>query len=198
MWRGVVVGQPVRGRLTDKRVTMIREVKDQEEWEKIEQFEMSQDFGKRSEQLVRSKGRKYFWVFVRHPRWRFSDLPWQQWTLVCEVVVEGEKQRLDKWSLMGRLGNLTRSLIVRAAEEELSEEKDEKYWGKELEKAVSSSDADAMEKLAKQSVKATTEYFKKQLRTMERNKNRNLEDKEESDGDETTMRGKRPTVSAEE
>ncbi|KAM1758743.1 hypothetical protein ACFX11_007839 [Malus domestica] len=90
---------------------MIREVKDQEEWEKIEQFKMSQDFGKRSEQLDRSKGRKYFWVFVRHPRWRFLDLPWQQWTLVCEVVVEGEKQRLDKWSLMGRLGNLTISLM---------------------------------------------------------------------------------------
>ncbi|KAM1343669.1 hypothetical protein ACFX2F_007839 [Malus domestica] len=149
---------------------MIREVKDQEEWEKIEQFEMSQDFGKRSEQLDRSKGMKYFWVFVRHPRWRFLDLPWQQWTLVCEV---------------------------RAAEEELSEEKDKKYWGKELENAVSSSDADAMEKLVKQSVKATTEYYKKQLRTMETNKNRNLEDKEESDGDETIMRGKRPTMSAE-
>ncbi|CAN6558278.1 unnamed protein product [Malus baccata var. baccata] len=149
---------------------MIREVKDQHEWEKIERFEMSQDFGKRSEQLDRSKGRKYFWVFVRHPRWRFSDLSWQQWTLVCKV---------------------------RAAKEELSEEKDENYWDEEFEKAVSSSDADAMEKLAKQSIKATTKYYKKQLRTMETNKNRNLEDKEESDGDETIMREKRPTVSAE-
>ncbi|RXH84009.1 hypothetical protein DVH24_026908 [Malus domestica] len=149
---------------------MIREVKDQYEWEKIERFEMSQDFGKRSEQLDRSKGRKYFWVFVRHPRWRFSDFPRQQWTLVCKV---------------------------RAAKEELSEEKDENYWDEEFEKAVSSSDADAMEKLAKQSVKATTEYYKKQLRTMETNKNRNLENKEESDGDEKIMRGKRPILSAE-
>ncbi|XP_009334033.2 uncharacterized protein LOC103926876 [Pyrus x bretschneideri] len=381
-WRGVVVGQPVRGRFTDERVTIIGEVKDQEEWEKIEQFEMSQDFGKRLGQLDRSKGRKYFWVFVRHPRWRLSDFPWQQWTLVCEVVVEGEKQRLDKWSLMGRLGNLTRSLITKCAAwfrpdiiyvkrpvyqcrfepqddffkvltpfldpkteedylfeleradgsvemctyfgglckivkvnqkaivddvvkgfeklsdeeksrclgfllknhpvqllhpytkewkakleewelgcdapdddnegsginvaekeftewveddevdneednvvmemedgdesefedddeeeddgddelgvdaEELSEEEDEKYWEEEFEKAVSSSDA--MEKLAKQSVEATTEYYKKQLRTMEGYKNQNLEDDEDGDGDETAMRGKRPTVSAEE
>lgn len=383
-WRGVVVGEPVRGRFTDERVTMIGEVKDQEEWEKIEQFEMGQDFGKRLTQLDRSKGFKYFWVFVRHPRWRLSDLPWQQWTLVCEVVVEGDKQRLDKWNLMGRLGNLTRSMITKCAawmrpdiiyvkrpvyqcrfepqgdffrvlapfldpkteedylfelerddgsvemctyfgglckivkvnqkafvddvvkgyeklsdeeksrclgfllknhpvqllhpytkewkakleewelgcdapdddddvrsinvaekeytdwievdednneeedvvmemedggenefgddnensnddeeeddgddelgveEEELSEEEDEKYWEEEFQKAVSSSDA--MEKLAKRSVEVNTEYYKKQLRAMERNKYGNLED----DGDETALRRKRPTVSPEE
>lgn len=383
-WRGVVVGEPVRGRFTDERVTMIGGVKDQEEWEKIEQFEMGQDFGKRLTQLDRSKGFKYFWVFVRHPRWRLSDLPWQQWTLVCEVVVEGDKQRLDKWNLMGRLGNLTRSMITKCAawmrpdiiyvkrpvyqcrfepqgdffrvlapfldpkteedylfelerddgsvemctyfgglckivkvnqkafvddvvkgyeklsdeeksrclgfllknhpvqllhpytkewkakleewelgcdapdgdddvrginvaekeytdwievdednneeedvvmemedggenefgddkensnddeeeddgddelgveEEELSEEEDEKYWEEEFQKAVSSSDA--MEKLAKRSVEVNTEYYKKQLRAMERNKYGNLED----DGDETALRRKRPTVSPEE
>ncbi|KAB2605543.1 hypothetical protein D8674_005260 [Pyrus ussuriensis x Pyrus communis] len=168
MWRGVVIGQSIRGRFTDKRVTMIRGVKDQDEWEKIEQFEMSQDFGKRSEQFDRSKGRKYFWVFVRHPGGGFR--------FVVAAVDFG----------------------VRAAEEELGEEKDEKYWDEEFEKAVSSSDADAMEKLAKQSVKATTEYCKKLLRTMEGNKNRKLEDREEGDGDETAMKGKRPTVSAEE
>lgn len=113
-WRGVVVGDPVRGRFSDERVSMISEVRDQEEWEKIEQFEMAQDFGKRLEQLDKSKLR-HFWVFVRHPKWRLSDLPWQQWTLVCEVVLEAGKQRLDKWSLMGRLGNQTRSLITKCA-----------------------------------------------------------------------------------
>ncbi|KAL5564544.1 hypothetical protein UlMin_027708 [Ulmus minor] len=113
-WRGVVVGDPVRGRFTDERVAMISEVRDAEEWEKIEQFEMAQKFGKRLKQMDRTKFR-YFWIFVRHPRWRLSDLPWQQWTLVCEVVLEAGEQRLDKWSLMGRLGNMTRSLITQCA-----------------------------------------------------------------------------------
>ncbi|OMO74742.1 hypothetical protein CCACVL1_16477 [Corchorus capsularis] len=45
-WRGVVVGDPVRGRFSDERVAMIGQVKNQEEWEKIEQFEMASDFGK--------------------------------------------------------------------------------------------------------------------------------------------------------
>ncbi|KAK9937846.1 hypothetical protein M0R45_014613 [Rubus argutus] len=115
-WKGVVVGDPVRGRFTDERVTIIGEVRDEEEWEKIEQFEMGQDFGKRLTQLDKKIGHRYFWVFVRHPKWRLSDLPWEQWTLVSELVVEAEKKkRLDKWSLMGRLGNLTRSLITKCA-----------------------------------------------------------------------------------
>ncbi|KAM6550330.1 hypothetical protein CsatB_000138 [Cannabis sativa] len=114
-WRGVVLGDPVRGRFSDERVAMISEVRDAEEWEKIEKSEMGQKFGKRLEQMDRKKF-KYFWVFVRHPRWRLSELPWQQWTLVCEVVVEnGFDQRLDKWNLMGRLGNMTRSMITKCA-----------------------------------------------------------------------------------
>ncbi|KAI8552445.1 hypothetical protein RHMOL_Rhmol06G0267100 [Rhododendron molle] len=114
-WRGVVLGEPIRGDFTDERVTIIGEVKDHEEWEKIEQFEMAQDFNNRLSTLNRDVGLKYFWVFVRHPKWRISDLPWQQWTLVCEVVVESGKQRLDKWNLMGRLGNKTRALITQCA-----------------------------------------------------------------------------------
>ena len=113
-WRGVVLGDPVRGRFSDERVAMISEVRSQEEWEKIEQFEMGQKFGKRLEQMDRTKFR-YFWVFVRHPRWRLSELPWQQWTLVSEVVLEAGDQRLDKWNLMGRLGNMTRSMITKCA-----------------------------------------------------------------------------------
>ncbi|XP_061343548.1 uncharacterized protein LOC133289585 [Gastrolobium bilobum] len=113
-WRGVVVGEPIRGRFTDECVTIIKEVKDHEEWEEIEQSEMAADFGEKVKQLDQSKLR-YFWVFVRHPRWRISELPWQQWTLVSEVVLEAGKQRLDKWSLMGRLGNKARSLVVKCA-----------------------------------------------------------------------------------
>ncbi|KAB1216482.1 hypothetical protein CJ030_MR4G018577 [Morella rubra] len=114
-WRGVVVGDPIRGRFSDERVTLISEVRDQEEWEKIEQFEMASDYGKRLSEVDKGEGFKQFWVFVRHPRWRLNELPWQQWTLVCEVVVEGGKGRLDKWSLMGRLGNKTRSSITQCA-----------------------------------------------------------------------------------
>ncbi|KAA8526756.1 hypothetical protein F0562_009015 [Nyssa sinensis] len=114
-WRGVVLGEPIRGRFSDERVTLIGEVKDHEEWEKIEQFEMAQDFGNRLNSLDRSIGFQYFWVFVRHPRWRVTELPWQQWTLVCEVVLEAGKQRLDKWNLMARLGNKARALITQCA-----------------------------------------------------------------------------------
>ncbi|XP_059662725.1 uncharacterized protein LOC132308616 [Cornus florida] len=114
-WRGVVLGEPIRGRFSDECVSMIGEVRDQEEWDKIEQFEMAQDFGNRLSSMDRSTGFRYYWVFVRHPRWRVTELPWEQWTLVCEVVVEVGKQRLDKWNLMGRLGNQTRALITQCA-----------------------------------------------------------------------------------
>ncbi|GMH24915.1 hypothetical protein Nepgr_026758 [Nepenthes gracilis] len=114
-WRGVVVGEPVRGRISDECVTMIGEVRDHEEWEKIEQHEMAVDFGKRLNSLDKAPGLRCFWVFVRHPRWRVNELPWQQWTLACEVVLEAGKQRLDKWNLMGRLGNRTRKLITQCA-----------------------------------------------------------------------------------
>ncbi|KAJ1400963.1 hypothetical protein SESBI_29124 [Sesbania bispinosa] len=113
-WRGIVVGDPVFGRITDECVTIISEVKDHEEWEEIEKAEMAQDFGNRVKQLDQSKLR-YFWVFVRHPKWRLSEVPWQQWSLVSEVVLEAGKQRLDKWSLMGRLGNKARSLVTQCA-----------------------------------------------------------------------------------
>ncbi|KAJ0103322.1 hypothetical protein Patl1_04849 [Pistacia atlantica] len=114
-WRGVVVGEPIRGRFSDERVTIYGEVKDHEEWERIEQHEMAVDFGKRLKSMDESVGFRYFWVFVRHPRWRVNEKPWQQWTLVSEVVLEAGKQRLDKWSLMGRLGNRARALITQCA-----------------------------------------------------------------------------------
>nr|CAD1838451.1 unnamed protein product [Ananas comosus var. bracteatus] len=115
-WRGVVVGPPIRGRFSDDRVTLIGEVRDHEEWERIEQFDMAAQFSRRLAELDASVGLRYFWVFVRHPKWRPGDLPWRQWTLVAEVAVEaGEQQRIDKWSLMGRLGNQTRAMITQCA-----------------------------------------------------------------------------------
>ncbi|PKI52031.1 hypothetical protein CRG98_027577 [Punica granatum] len=114
-WRGVVVGEPIRGRFSDECVTMIGEVRSHEEWEKIEQFEMASEFGKRVKEMDKNVGFRYFWVFVRHPKWRISDPPWEQWTLISEVVLEAGKQRLDKWSLMGRLGNKARSLVTQCA-----------------------------------------------------------------------------------
>ncbi|KAE9596159.1 hypothetical protein Lal_00031189 [Lupinus albus] len=113
-WRGVVLGEPIRGRPTDECVSIISEVRDHEEWEKIEQAEMAQDFGEKLKKLDKSKLR-YFWIFIRHPRWRLSELPWQQWTLVSEIALEAGKQRLDKWSLMGRLGSKARSLVGKCA-----------------------------------------------------------------------------------
>ncbi|XP_019154125.1 PREDICTED: uncharacterized protein LOC109150618 [Ipomoea nil] len=114
-WRGVVLGDPIRGGMSDECVTMMGEVRDQEEWDKIEQFDMTQDFLKGLNSMDENVGRRYFWVFVRHPRWKTSDLAWEQWTLVSEVVVEAGNQRLDKWSLMGRLGNYSRRSITRCA-----------------------------------------------------------------------------------
>ncbi|KAA3453102.1 hypothetical protein EPI10_009174 [Gossypium australe] len=115
-WRGVVVAEPIRGWYPDERVTMIGEVKNHKEWEKIEQFETASKFGKTPEMMDRNAGFRYCWVFVRHPKWRITELPWEQWTLVSEVVLEAKKtDRLDKWSLMGRLGNKARSLITQCA-----------------------------------------------------------------------------------
>ncbi|KAL1541391.1 hypothetical protein AAHA92_25619 [Salvia divinorum] len=114
-WRGIVLGDPIRGDFSDERVTMIGEVRDQEEWEKIEQHDMAREFQRRLDAMDKSKKKRYFWVFVRHPKWRISDLPWQQWTLVCEVALEAGDQRLDKWTLMGRLGNKARAMITQCA-----------------------------------------------------------------------------------
>ncbi|XP_057537270.1 uncharacterized protein LOC130814977 [Amaranthus tricolor] len=114
-WRGIVVGDPIRGRMSDECATIIGEVRSHEEWEKIEQHEMCEDFGNRLNKLDSNVGFQNYWVFVRHPRWRLSDKPWEQWTLVSEIVLEAGDQRLDKWNLMGRLGNKTRGLITQCA-----------------------------------------------------------------------------------
>uniref|UniRef100_A0A0A9DLH3 Uncharacterized protein n=1 Tax=Arundo donax TaxID=35708 RepID=A0A0A9DLH3_ARUDO len=92
------------------------EVDDHEEWDRIEQFDMSNQFSHRLNELGDAVGFRYYWVFVRHPRWRPEERPWEQWTLSAEVAVQADKdQRLDKWSLMGRFGNPTRELITRCA-----------------------------------------------------------------------------------
>ncbi|MCL7046502.1 hypothetical protein MKW94_009775 [Papaver nudicaule] len=114
-WRGIVVGDPVRAHIWEEGVTMIQEVNSHEEWEEIEKFDMATEFSERLGVLDKNVGFKHYWVFVRHPKWRVTELPWQQWTLVCEVVVESGETRLDKWNLMGRLGNKTRSLITQCA-----------------------------------------------------------------------------------
>ncbi|KAG6403845.1 hypothetical protein SASPL_136078 [Salvia splendens] len=94
-WRGIVLGDPIRGDFSDERVTMIGEVMDQEEWEKIEQHDMAREFQRRLDAMDKGRKKRYFWVFVRHPKWRVSDLPWQQWTLVCEVALEAGDQRFE-------------------------------------------------------------------------------------------------------
>lgn len=115
-WRGIVVGPPIRGRFSDDRVSLMAEVADHDEWDRIEQFDMSNQFSNRLNELDDAVGFRYYWVFVRHPKWRPDELPWEQWTLSAEVAVQASKeQRLDKWNLMGRLGNPTRELITRCA-----------------------------------------------------------------------------------
>ncbi|GAB2217890.1 hypothetical protein Droror1_Dr00001104 [Drosera rotundifolia] len=76
-WRGIVVGEPVRGMMSDECVTMFGEVKDHEEWEKIEQHEMAVEYGKRKKMLDKKLGLRYFWVFVRHSKWRVNESPWE-------------------------------------------------------------------------------------------------------------------------
>eukprot|EP00268_Persea_americana_P026644 TRINITY_DN26091_c1_g1_i1.p1 TRINITY_DN26091_c1_g1~~TRINITY_DN26091_c1_g1_i1.p1 ORF type:complete len:607 (-),score=136.57 TRINITY_DN26091_c1_g1_i1:539-2359(-) len=114
-WRGIVLGDPIRGRISDDCVSMFGEVKDHEEWEEIDKHEMAMDFTRRVKSMDKSIGFKYYWVFVRHPRWRISESPWEQWTLICEVVLESGNERLDKWNLMARLGNKVRALITQCA-----------------------------------------------------------------------------------
>ncbi|KAH9614734.1 hypothetical protein KSS87_014060, partial [Heliosperma pusillum] len=114
-WRGIVVGDPIRGRFSDECAHLTGTVKNHEDWDVIEQHDMTIDFGERLGSLSKDVGLQNFWVFVRHPKWKLNDLPWEQWTLVSEVVLEAGNQRLDKWSLMGRLGNKTRELITKCA-----------------------------------------------------------------------------------
>jgi hypothetical protein len=115
-WRGIVVGPPIRGRFSDDRVSLMSEVDDHEEWDRIEQFEMSNQFSNRINEIGNAIGFRYYWVFVRHPKWRPDEKPWQQWTLSAEVAIEARKdQWLDKWSLMGRFGNPTREFITLCA-----------------------------------------------------------------------------------
>ncbi|XP_062226069.1 uncharacterized protein LOC133924508 [Phragmites australis] len=115
-WRGIVVGPPIRGRFSDDRVSLMSEVHDHEEWDRIEQFDMSNQFSHRLNELGDDVGFRYYWVFVRHPSWRPDEKPWEQWTLSAEVAVQASKdQWLDKWNLMGRFGNPTRELITRCA-----------------------------------------------------------------------------------
>jgi hypothetical protein len=115
-WRGIVVGPPIRGRFSDDRVSLMSEVDDHDDWDRNHQFEMSNQFSNRLNELDDAVGFRYYWVFVRHPKWRPDERPWEQWTLSAEVAVQASKdQRLDKWSLMGRFGNSTRELITRCA-----------------------------------------------------------------------------------
>lgn len=115
-WRGIVVGPPIRGRFSDDRVSLMEQVHDHEEWDRIEQFDMCNQFTHRLNELSDGVGFRYYWVFVRHPKWRPDEKPWEQWTLSAEVAVQASKdERLDKWSLMGRFGNPTRELITRCA-----------------------------------------------------------------------------------
>ncbi|KAF8703591.1 hypothetical protein HU200_032408 [Digitaria exilis] len=115
-WRGIVVGPPIRGRFSDDRVSLMEEVHDHEEWDRIEQFDMCNQFSHRLNELADGVGFRYYWVFVRHPKWRPNEKPWEQWTLSAEVAIQaGKEERLDKWSLMGRFGNPTRELITRCA-----------------------------------------------------------------------------------
>ncbi|KAM7278934.1 hypothetical protein ACFE04_006068 [Oxalis oulophora] len=114
-WRGIVLGDPVRGQFTDERVTLISQVKDHEEWDEIEQHDMNIECNEQLSKMDKSVGFRYYWIFVRHPKWRLNELPWQQWTLVSEVTLEAGKQRIDKWSLMGRLGNIARRKITQCA-----------------------------------------------------------------------------------
>jgi hypothetical protein len=115
-WRGIVVGPPIRGRLSDDCVTLISAISNHEEGEKIEQFEMAKQYSHRLEKMDSKIGLRHYWVFVRHPKWRASEHPWEQWTLVAEVAVEASrKERIDKWKLMLRLGNRTRTLITQCA-----------------------------------------------------------------------------------
>ncbi|PAN38906.1 hypothetical protein PAHAL_7G206300 [Panicum hallii] len=115
-WRGIVVGPPIRGRFSDDRVSLMEEVHDHEEWDRIEQFDMCNQYSHRLNELADGPGFRHYWVFVRHPRWRPDEKPWEQWTLSAEVAVQaGKEERLDKWSLMGRFGNPTRELITRCA-----------------------------------------------------------------------------------
>ncbi|KAF6146907.1 hypothetical protein GIB67_002947 [Kingdonia uniflora] len=58
-WCGIVVGDPICGRFSDETVALIGEVRDHEEWEEIEKFDMAADYGRRLKTMDKTVGFKF-------------------------------------------------------------------------------------------------------------------------------------------
>eukprot|EP01018_Ginkgo_biloba_P011663 Gb_35628 [translate_table: standard] len=110
-WKGIVVGKPVRGRMSDMRVTMFSTVRDEEEQERIDQNDVCVHYDRRIQSFDENIGIKYFWVFVRQTQRVKPELPWNEWTLVCQIAIEsGEK--LDKYRVGSRVTKKVRNVVT--------------------------------------------------------------------------------------
>lgn len=109
--KGVVVGKPVRGTMSDMRVTMFSTVKDAEEQERIDQHDAVVDYENKIKVFDESIGVKYFWVFARAPHRVKPQVLWDEWTLVSQIAVESGED-LDKYRLGAMVGKRARNLIT--------------------------------------------------------------------------------------
>lgn len=109
--KGVVVGKPVRGTMSDMRVTMFSTVKDAEEQERIDQHDAMVDYENNIRAFDESVGVKYFWVFARAPYRVKPQVPWDEWTLVSQVAVQSGED-LDKYRLGAMVGKRARNWIT--------------------------------------------------------------------------------------
>lgn len=109
--KGIVVGKPVRGRMSDMRVTMFSTVKDAEEQERIDQHDAMVDYENNLRGFDESIGVKHFWVFARAPYKPKPRVPWDEWTLVSQVAVES-REDLDKYRLGAMVGKRARNWIT--------------------------------------------------------------------------------------
>lgn len=109
--KGIVVGKPVRGRMSDMRVTMFSNVKDAEEQERIDQHDAMVDYDNNLRGFDESIGVKHFWVFARAPYKPKTRVPWDEWTLVSQVAVESGED-LDKYRLGAMVGKRARNWIT--------------------------------------------------------------------------------------
>ncbi|KAL2929092.1 2-isopropylmalate synthase [Bienertia sinuspersici] len=187
-WRGIVVGDPIRGRMSDECATIIGEVRDHEEWEKIEQHEMAVDFGNRLRSFMISHGAVDFGVEVclkqgskivkASPKAYVDDV-----VKAYEKLSDEKKSKCLEFLLMNHpvqlLHPYTKEWKAKLEEMEIGnvddggEDEDDydiddelmRILKQEFQKALRSNDG--MESFVKRSVERTSKVYEEQLREME-------------------------------
>lgn len=111
-WKGVCVGTPRKGTLTDNLVVFFSTAENEADHEQGDIQDAITGYCKREDQMDEDVGIQYYFVFVRQTARIPGLAPWEDWTLVSQVAVESATE-LDKWSLGMKLGRRVWVLLTR-------------------------------------------------------------------------------------